>query len=109
MNPHLRAFVESVAMVGGWVVLLGFGFQLIARASTKLADFCARAPALDLAVAAITWVPWVWAFAFAGWIGIGGAVVGQLIASYLWCFTHEMMHREAARGPRIVKFLNRTV
>ena len=38
-----------------------------------------------------------------------GELIGQLIGLYLWCMTHEMMHKEASRGPRIVKFLNRTV
>jgi hypothetical protein len=109
MSPHLRVLIESFAIVLIWELLLGFLCQLIAKASRKLADVCARAPVLDLLVAAITWVPWVWACIFAGWIGLAGALLGQLAGSYIWCFSHEMLNREAARGPRIVKFLNRTV
>src|SRR5262245_44808051 len=109
MNPHLRVFLEAIAVVAAWELILGFLLQLIAKASSKLSDVFARAPILDLIVAAITWVPWVWGCVFAGWIGLAGAILGQLIGSYAWCFSHEMLHREAARGPRIVKFLNRTV
>ena len=109
MNPHLRALIESFVVVLSWELLLGFLFQMVAKTSTKFADRCARAPIVDLLVASITWVPWVWACIFAGWTGLGGAVLGQMVGMYLWCFTHEMIHREAARGPRIVKFINRTV
>jgi hypothetical protein len=109
MNPHLYMFLESAGVVLAWELLLGFTFQLIARASRALADRCARAPILDLLVAMVTWVPWVWGLIFARWIGLAGAIIGQLIGAYAWCFLHEMLHREAARGPRIVKFLNRTV
>src|SRR5580765_4514079 len=99
MNPHLRVLIESFAIVLAWELLLGFLCQLIAKASGKLANFCARAPVLDLLVAAITWVPWVWACVFGGWTGLAGALLGQLAGSYIWCFSHEMLHREAARGP----------
>jgi hypothetical protein len=45
----------------------------------------------------------------AGWIGFAGALVGQFVALGIWCVAHELAHRDAARGPRIVKFINRTV
>jgi hypothetical protein len=44
-----------------------------------------------------------------GLAGVIGALVAQMLALFAWCWIHESMHREAARGPRIVKFLNRTV
>jgi hypothetical protein len=109
MNLYLRLLVESFAIVAAWALLLGFLFQLVAKASTSVADRCAKAPIVDVLVAAVTWVPWVWGAVFARWIGLAGAVLGQMAGLYLWCFLHEMLHREAARGPRIVKFLNRTV
>jgi hypothetical protein len=109
MNPHLRALVEALAIVTVWELILGFLFQAVAKTSRSVAEFCARAPVIDFLVASITWVPWVWGCLFAGWIGLLAAVLGQMISLYTWCFVHEMMHREAARGPRIVKFINRTV
>jgi len=68
-----------------------------------------RAPLLDFIVAGLTWVPWVIAVYFAGWAGFVGCLLGQMVALYAWCFLHEAMHRDAAKGPRIVKFLNRTI
>ena len=109
MNLLLRLFLESAAIVVAWELLLGLTFQLIAKVGGTLAEKCTRAPILDLEVAACTWIPWVWGCIFAKWIGLAGALVGQMLALYAWCFAHEMLHREAARGPRIVKFLNRTV
>jgi hypothetical protein len=75
----------------------------------RVSDFIARAPMLDVVVASLTWVPWVVASAIGGWRGFVGAIVGQMVAMGLWILIHELMYREAARGPRIVKFLNRTV
>jgi hypothetical protein len=109
MNPLLRQFLVSAGIVLAWELFLGFTLQLVAKASRSLADRCARAPILDLLVAALTWIPWVWGFIFARWIGLAGALLGELIGAYLWCFLHELQNRDAARGPRIVKFLNRTV
>jgi hypothetical protein len=109
MNPHIRALIESFAVVGAWELCLGFLCQLVAKTSLALSNNFTKAPLVDLLVAAITWVPWVWACLFAGWIGFAGAILAQMVALYAWCFLHEMLYREAARGPRIVKFLNRTV
>jgi len=109
MNLFLRLFLESAGVVAAWELLLGFTFQLLAKASQPIADRFARAPILDVLVALVTWVPWVWGLIFAGWTGFAGVILGQLIGAYAWCFLHETMHRQAARGPRIVKFLNRTV
>jgi hypothetical protein len=109
MNPHLRALVESFAVVAVWELCLGILCQLIAKSSRSISNAFIKAPLVDVLVASITWVPWVWACIFAGWIGFGGAILGQMAGLYAWCFLHEMLHREAARGPRIVKFLNRTV
>src|SRR4051794_27351255 len=109
MNLYLRLFIESAAVVAAWEVILGITCQLIATAPPSVSSRFTRAPMIDLIVALVTWVPWVWACLFARWTGLAGAVVGQMIGLYLWCLLHETMHREAARGPRIVKFLNRTV
>jgi hypothetical protein len=105
----LRLFAESIAIVAAWELLLGFAFQVIAKLPAGISDRCARAPVLDVLVALVTWAPWVFGLIFARWTGLVGAVFGQMIGLYAWCFLHETLHREAARGPRIVKFLNRTV
>src|SRR5437868_4377576 len=69
----------------------------------SFAQRLARAPMLDVLVALFTWIPWLTAVITGGWIGLAGTVVGQFIALYVWIFLHESMHREAARGPRIVR------
>jgi hypothetical protein len=110
MHPHFRGFLETLIIVATWELLLGFSFQIIAKTPAKLANFFARAPMLDLLVASISWIPWLWGGLFAGWAGLAGSILAQMFALYLWCFIHEnVFNREAARGPRIVKFLNRTV
>jgi len=38
-----------------------------------------------------------------------GSIVGEMATLFCWVFVHELSHREAARGPRIVKFINREV
>src|SRR4051812_20994361 len=108
MPFYLRALLGSFAVVAIWELLLGVVFQLVAKASTSIADRCAKAPIVDLLVAMVTWGPWVWGIVFARWVGLAGAVLGQMAGLYLWCFLHETLHGDAARGPRIVKFINRT-
>src|SRR5207249_2730478 len=74
-----------------------------------LADRLARAPMIDLLIASLTWLPWLVAWIFAGPIGMLGALLAQLAALLLWTTVHELIHRRHARGPRIVKFVNRLV
>ena len=68
-----------------------------------------RAPGLDLLVSLLTWIPPTALGVWFGWRGIIGSILGQAIGLLLWCWAHEMAHREHTRGPRIVTFLNRTV
>ncbi|MGP1310601.1 MAG: hypothetical protein ACTS27_10425 [Phycisphaerales bacterium] len=97
--------------------------HLVARAAPRAHDGLCRAPLLDLVVAYFTAAPWfVGALLgmYAGelddrlagipwYAGVGAGVLGQLVALIAWCRAHEFAHREAVRGPRIVKALNRSV
>src|SRR3954454_813385 len=75
----------------------------------SVANAFTRAPFLDLLVSLFTWIPWL-AFGIAlGWRGVLGSIVGEMLTLFAWVLVHELTHREAARGPRIVKFLNREV
>jgi hypothetical protein len=69
----------------------------------------ARAPLLDPVVAALTWLPWLIAAIVGGWIGVSGALAGQVVVMLGWIVVHELIHRRAARGPRLVNFIHRTV
>lgn len=79
------------------------------RASQSLKDFCVRAPGLDLIVGLFSWIPWVVGAASAGWRGLLGVIAGQVATYFIWVAFHEQTHRQALGGPRIVKFINRTV
>jgi len=46
------------------------------------------------------------AFTGSAWLGLAGAIVGQVASVLLWEFLHEMAHRDAVAGPRIVKVIN---
>lgn len=105
-------------------LLLGAGLlHLTAHLAPGALERVRRAPLLDLVVAAFTVGPWVAAPLLAvnapalsdrltplawGW-GLVCGVVGQVAGVLLWGVMHEAAHRDAARGPRIVKALNRSV
>ncbi len=101
---HVHLFLWALG--GTFLLILLFSMLLTFCRSIALLT---RAPALDVIVAMLTWVPWVIALRFGGWAGFAGTLLGQMLALFAWCWLHETIHREAARGPRIVKFLNRTV
>ena len=97
----------TATLVG--VLLLAVLLTNARRLGRLFVHLSTRAPLLDVWVAMLTWVPWVLCVVLAGWVGFVGAILGQMLAMGVWCLGHEMVNREAARGPRIVKFLNRTV
>lgn len=109
MNPALVSFAFSLAITVSSLLLLATGLMLISKLSRAASDLVARAPSLDLIVASFTILPCIVASILAGWTGLAGAVTGQLLALYAFCLLHETIHRDAARGPRIIKFINRTV
>jgi len=109
MNPVLLTFGAALATTAAALLLLGLALTLLNKFIRRTAERFARAPMLDVIVASFTWVPWVVAGVQGGWLAFAGALVGQLVALYAWCLMHETLHREAARGPRIVRFINRTV
>lgn len=81
----------------------------LGRPGRAASNWLIRAPGLDVVVAMLTWVPWVAGAVALGWRGLAGAVAGEIVTLSIWVVGHELAHREAARGPRIVKVLNRTV
>src|SRR5687768_9142546 len=107
-----RFWIDAAAAAGAvslYTALLAALLTVSGRISRRLSDVLSRAPALDVALAAVTWVPWVVAGVLRGWAGVLGAVAGQVVAYFLWVAVHELAHRDAVRGPRIVNVLNRVV
>ncbi|BAM03832.1 hypothetical protein [Phycisphaera mikurensis] len=77
-----------------------------------------EAPGLDVAVFALTVLPQLVGLAAgvardAGFLGtillILAAVVGQGLALFAWMRLHELAHKEAMRGPRLKRSMNRAV
>lgn len=96
-----------VAVLGGALVL--HAVAALGSFGKRVMGVCARAPALDLLVTWFTVLPWLVGGIAFGWSGLLGGVVGQVVAVLLWCWGHELAHRDAVKGPRIVKVLNRLV
>ncbi|MGD9689029.1 MAG: hypothetical protein AB7K52_01255 [Phycisphaerales bacterium] len=78
-------------------------------AGRRLVDVLCRAPFLDLLVAWFTILPWIPACWFAGWAGLGVALVAQVLALATWVIFHEWVYRRHVAGPRIVSVINRAV
>jgi hypothetical protein len=107
---HPLTMMVRVAGLTAVIELLFIGLlHLMPKISKTASSVCTRAPLLDLIVSLLTWVPWLVAGIAARWIGVVGAIFGQAIVLIVWIVLHELAHQDAARGPRIVKVLNRTV
>jgi len=122
-EPGYAVRMLSVILIGAYVLgsLLALTVVLhllpkLGRGGRAVANMLCRAPALDVTVSIMTWVPGCvgagvagWYLGVSPWLGVLSAVVGQLVALSIWVVAHEWANREAAAGPRIVKALNRTV
>lgn len=99
----------TVGGVACAAVLLGAGvLHLIPKlGGTSLAAALCRAPGLDGVITYFTIVPLAGGAVWAGWAGLGAAALGQVAGVLVWGWLHELANLPAARGPRIVKTLNR--
>ncbi len=108
----MKIFLNTILIVAVFESILAFAASFIFMAGKpgeKVAAWCTRAPGLDIILGVFTWIPWILARATLGYRGFFGAVIGEVIALFVWVASHEAVYREAVRGPRIVKFINRTV
>lgn len=76
-------------------------------AGRKLSESCCRAPLLDGIVGYFTVLPLIAGAAALGWGGFLLAIFAQLATLLLWQTVHEAVHRDAVKGPRIIKVLNK--
>jgi len=92
-------------------LLMGAGLlHLLPRlgpAGERLSDACCRAPLLDAIVCYFTVLPLIIGPIVAGWYGLLSAVLAQLATLLIWQSIHEAVHRDAVKGPRIIKVLNK--
>jgi len=101
-------FLGTLVFVGALAACLTL-LPRMGEVGAWLGEPLARAPGLDVVIAALTWGPWILAAMHAGWLGLLGAVVAQGLVLQGWIIAHEKAHPEAQQGPRIVHFINRTV
>ncbi len=108
----MTTFLETTAIIGLIELALAAALTLlprVGRLGRAVSDACARAPLLDLILAALTWIPWLAAGLLAGWTGLAGAIFGQMLAIFVWVIIHELANHRAATGPRIGRFWNRRI
>jgi hypothetical protein len=106
------AFVWTGVVLFGATAVIAFVLTVLhrlGRPGAAIAESLTRAWPLDMVVSLLTWIPWLASALYAGWIGLAGCLVGQIAALVAWVRLHELAFRDAARGPRIVKFLDRQV
>jgi hypothetical protein len=108
---HFLNHFLTVAGVVAVALLLGAGVlhllaRLRGRAAFVSAALC-RAPALDWVITYFTVLPLIVGPAVFGWAGFVGALAGQVLSVHVWIMIQEWIYRDAVRGPRIVKVVNR--
>ncbi len=108
MIEFLQVFGVTAGGVFALAVMLSL-IPLLGRPGRALSDSFTRPPLLDIVLGILTAAPWLVGAVWAGWPGLGAAILGQMAACYAWIFFHELLHLRAARGPRIVHFTNRLV
>jgi len=112
MPPAIRVFLLALGVTLGSLLLLAGILHLIPKlgpAGRRLAAALCRAPWLDLPITIFTALPMILGPIWGGWVGLAGAVAGQVLTVSVWTVLHELANREHVKGPRIVQVLNRAV
>ncbi len=88
------------------VILLLTFLPRLGTVGKDLIEACRKAPYLDIILLIIIWVPWLGGTLLGGWLGFLTSLGGQLLVMQSWVFLHELAHPEAAKSPRIARFLS---
>ncbi|WP_414590025.1 hypothetical protein [Scytonema sp. PCC 10023] len=105
MNTFVTTCI-AVVCVETVMVLLLMSIPRLSFLSKTISEAFTKAPLLDLIISILIWIPWFVSNLVSGWVGVAGALVGQIMTMQLWIVGHEWTHRNAVQGPRIVGFLN---
>jgi hypothetical protein len=112
MHYFLWTFLSVAAVTLVALLAVAGLLHLIPRLGSsgqRIAQLLICAPVLDWLVIYVTVIPLIVGPIAGGWAGLLGGVVGQVMAVFVWVQLHELVNRQAVRGPRIVKSLNRIV
>lgn len=107
MNLSSLLLIAAGVLIGE--IILAGALSLVhrlGRVGHRVSESLCRAPMLDLVMAVLTLVPPIAAVVIWSWEGMVAAIGGQLLAVPVWVLMHETMHRQVARGPRLVKAQN---
>lgn len=108
----LYTFLAIAGITTGAMLLMAGLLHLIPKwgaPGKRLSAAICRAPLLDLPITYFTVAPLFAGPIAAGWLGLGAAVTGQVLAVLIWTPLHELAHPQGRRGPRIVHTINRRV
>jgi hypothetical protein len=78
----------------------------LGKARQGLLNACCKAPLLDAIVCYFTVLPLIVGPLVSGWAGLVSGAFAQLTTLLIWQTIHEAVHRNAVKGPRIIKVLN---
>ncbi len=108
--------MQQFLLLCGWMLLamlVGAGvLHLIPKLGApgkRLAATLCRAPGLDVVITYFTAAPMIVGPLLGGWRGLGAAVLAQVLTVMIWTVLHELAHRKALKGPRIVSSINKAV
>ncbi|MCC6675575.1 MAG: hypothetical protein IT436_00400 [Phycisphaerales bacterium] len=112
----LTDFAVTAGIVAASLLLGAAVLHLLPRLGApgrRLSEACCRAPLLDLHITYFTAAPLFFGPIYAGWIGLLGALTGQVVGVCIWTVLHELANRSRITGPaaqtRIVHVINRKV
>lgn len=106
MLSHLELFCLLTIWLLAGAGLLHL-FPRLGQAGRWFSEACCRAPVLDMIICYFTILPLVIGPLINGWSGLLVAILSQLATLLIWQTFHEVVHRDAVRGPRIVKVNNK--
>jgi hypothetical protein len=103
----------SIAAGTAGAMLVGAGIcHLVPKlgpVGRRISEHFCHAPGLDVVITYFTVLPMIVGPIVAGWTGLLAGIVGQIAGMVIWEAVHEMIHRDATQGPRIVKVINAKV
>lgn len=100
----LLGAITAALLVGAGLLHL---LPRLGQGGRRLSDSCCQAPLLDVIVAYFTVAPLIVGPVLAGWVGLASGILAQLATLLIWQTLHELAHRDAVKGPRIIKVLNK--